>query len=230
MRIVGHIGMRSGSKGVPGKNTRNMLGRPLVDWTIDLMRDHPLISDWVMSTDDAAVYERSISQGALPIGLRPASLAQDDTPKWRVWQHALEVAEKHAGSIDVFVDLDCTHPLRIPEDVTGAIQLFQQEQPDMVMSVCGSRKNPYFNQVEPDENGSLHVVKPLPNGVWSRQQAPTVYDHVGVVYVINKNYLRTAQQLYAGRVLPYVVPMMRSFDIDTEDDWSLVESIMSVGR
>ena len=227
LNIVGHIGMRSGSKGVPGKNTRLLLGKPLVDWSIELIRDHPQISAWMVSTDDEAVYKRSVDQGGLAIGPRPSNLAQDDTPKWLVWQHALEAAEKLVGKVDIFVDIDCTHPLRIPEDVTDAIELFKRESPEMVMSVCESRKNPYFNQVEPDGTGSLRVVKPLPNGIWSRQQAPVVYDHVGVVYVVSASYLRTAQQLYEGRVIPYIVPLIRAFDIDTEDDWRLVERLMS---
>ena len=97
-----------------------------------------------------------------------------------VWQHALEAAEATLGrEVTAFVDLDATLPLRLPADIDGALDLFEAERPDMVMSVCEARKNPYFNLVEPDESGALHVSKPLPGGVWARQAAPTVYEHSG---------------------------------------------------
>ena len=71
-------------------------------------------------------------------------------------------------------DLDCTSPLRLPKDITGALTLFQTAQPDMVMSVCEARKNPYFNLVEPDETGALHVSGPLPGGA-GRVRQPRPY-------------------------------------------------------
>ena len=98
----------------------------------------------------------------------------------------------------------------------------------MVMSCCESRKNPYFNMVELDETGALHVSKPLPGGVWARQNAPVVYDHVGLVYVLDPAYLRRAETIYEGRVIPYIVPPERSLDIDSPFDWVMVEALMQM--
>ncbi|MFT5064803.1 MAG: CMP-N,N'-diacetyllegionaminic acid synthase, partial [Reinekea sp.] len=109
---------------------------------------------------------------------------------------------------------------------TGAIDLFNSAQPDMVMSCCVSRKNPYFNMLETGDDGSLHVSKPLPGHVLSRQAAPKVYDHVGLVYVLKSDYLRTADSLFEGRVIPYEVPESRSLDIDSPLDWEIVEFML----
>lgn len=225
--ILGHIGARKGSKGVPGKNFRPICGKALIDWSLDQLFANPRVGAVVVSTDDEAIYDHAVKRGALAIGLRPAELATDTAPKWGVWQHALAAAEALSGPVSAFLDLDCTSPLRLPEDIDRALDLFLAAHPDMVMSVCEARKNPYFNLVEPDATGALHVSKPLPGGVWARQDAPVVYEHVGVVYVVHPDYLRQAQTIYEGRVIPFVLPAERCHDIDTPYDFRLVEFLLS---
>lgn len=225
--ILGHIGARKGSKGVPGKNFRDLCGKPLIDWSLDQMLESDRVNGVVVSTDDEEIYAHAVKKGALEIGLRPAHLATDAAPKWGVWQHALEAGQAAAGqAVTAFLDLDCTSPLRAPEDIEGALDLFLAEKPDMVMSVCEARKNPYFNLVEPDETGALHVSKPLPGGVWSRQAAPRVYEHAASTYVVDPHYLRCAKTIYEGRVIPFEMPAERCVDIDSPFDFKLVEFLM----
>ncbi len=225
--ILGHIGARKGSKGVVGKNFRDLCGKPLIDWSLDQMLAHPMVDAVVVSTDDEEIYAHSVAKGALNIGLRPAHLATDAAPKWGVWQHALEAGEATVGTpVAAFLDLDCTSPLRLDSDITGALELFSSATPDMVMSVCEARKNPYFNLVEPDDSGALHVSKPLPGGVWARQAAPKVYEHAASTYVVDPAYLRHAKTIYEGRVIPYEMPAERCVDIDSPFDFKLVEFLM----
>ncbi len=224
--IIGHIGARAGSKGVPNKNFRIMHGKHVIDWSLDQLLDHAQIDAVVVSTDSPEIYAHGLARGGLDIGLRPAELATDTAGKFAVWQHALAEVEKQTGPVTGFVDLDCTSPLRLPQDITGAIDLFKADTPDMVMSCCISRKNPYFNILETDATGALKVSKPLPGHVLSRQAAPIVYDHVGLVYVLDPAYLKSAQSLFEGRVIPYLVPEARSLDIDSPLDWDIVEFLL----
>lgn len=224
--IIGHIGVRAGSKGVPGKNFRVMQGKHLIDWSLDQLFACERIDHVVVSTDSVEIYEHAVARGCLAMGLRPAELANDTAGKFNVWQHALGAVEKLVGPVDVFLDLDATSPLRLIEDIEGALDLFAAEAPDMVMSCCVSRKNPYFNMLEVDETGSLHISKQLPGNVVARQQAPMVYDHVGLVYVLRPGYLKTADRLFAGRVIPYLVPEERSLDIDSPLDWEIVAFLL----
>lgn len=224
--IIGHIGAREGSRGVSRKNFRPLCGRPLIDWSLDHLFSAERIDRVVVSTDSEEIYSHALSRGALPIGLRPAHLATDTAAKWNVWQHSLEATEALAGPVDVFVDLDCTSPLRLPEDISSALDLFVAERPDMVMSCCVARKNPYFNLVETDETGALHVSKPLPRSVVARQQAPPVYEHAASTYVIDPGYLRRSESLFEGRVIPYVMPVERCLDIDDEVDFRVVQFLL----
>ena len=225
--ILGHIGARKGSKGVPRKNFREICGKPLIDWSLDQLFAHPQVDAVVVSTDDEEIYAHALAKGALEIGLRPAHLATDGAGKFGVWQHALEVSQPLlAQPVTAFLDLDCTSPLRLPEDITGALALYQHEHPDMVMSCCEARKNPYFNLVEPDASGALHVSKPLPGGVVARQAAPTVYEHAASTYVVAPDYLRRAKGLWDGRVIPYLMPSERCVDIDSPFDFRLVEFLL----
>lgn len=220
--ILGHIGVRKGSKGVPGKNMRDFFGKPLLDWALDDLLTSSLIDRVVVSTDDPDVLDHVAGRGCIDIGLRPAHLATDGAGKWDVWQHALGAVEAQLGPADIFLDLDVTCPLRLPKDIDGALDLFMQEKPDMVMSCSPCRKNPYFNMLEIQDHGGLGVSKPLPGGVVARQQAPTVLEHVGVVYAVRPGYLRRATALFEGKVIPYMVPYDRGLDIDSPEDWDLV--------
>ncbi|MEO1536113.1 MAG: acylneuraminate cytidylyltransferase family protein [Pseudomonadota bacterium] len=224
--IVGHIGVRKGSKGVVGKNFRDFLGKPLIDWSLDQLLAHPRVDHVMVSTDGEDIYDHAIAKGCLEIGLRPAELASDTAAKWDVWQHALGRAEALVGPVTAFLDLDCTSPLRLPEDIDGALDAFFDKTPDMIMSCTEARKNPYFNLVEPDQSGYLHVSKPLPGGVVARQQAPTVWEHAASTYVLDPEYLRRARGIFQGRVLPYLMPTERCLDIDTELDFKIVQHLM----
>jgi CMP-N,N'-diacetyllegionaminic acid synthase len=224
--IIGHIGARKGSKGVPGKNFRDMLGRPLIDWSLDQLLESKRIDAVIISTDDEKIYAHGVAKGAVDIGLRPDDLATDGASKWNVWQHSLQKAEKLIGKVTAFVDLDCTSPLRDPEDIDNALDLFFEEMPDMIMSCCEARKNPYFNLVEPDVTGALHVSKPLGDNVVARQHAPLVYEHAASTYVVAPHYLKSAKFLYGGRVLPYLMPAERCVDIDSELDFRIAEFLL----
>lgn len=224
--IIGHIGARKGSQGVVGKNFRPICGKPLIDWSLDQLFSAPRVDAVIVSTDDEAILAHAVARGAADIGLRPLELATATAGKWGVWQHSLAEAEARFGPVDAFLDLDCTSPLREPDDIDRALALFEAERPDMVMSCCPARKNPYFNLVEPDETGALHVSKPLPGGVVARQQAPVVYEHAASTYVVAPDYLRRASSLFDGRVIPYLMPAERCIDIDDEFDFRVVEFLL----
>jgi CMP-N-acetylneuraminic acid synthetase len=220
------IGARGGSKGLPGKNLRPLLGKPLIAWSIEQAKACPEIGRVVVSTDSDAIAGVAREFGAEVPFMRPAALASDTAGKWAVWQHALEACERHYGApIDVYVDLDCTSPLREVEDISRAIAQFRATGVDAVFSVCEARKNPYFNMLE-IEDGCQRICKPLPKPIVRRQDAPRVLEHVASIYVLSRDYLRRGNGLLSGCTQGYDIGQAKSLDIDSDFDFELVEFLL----
>jgi CMP-N,N'-diacetyllegionaminic acid synthase len=230
MTVLCVIGARGGSQGLPGKNVRLLLGKPLIAWSIEQALATPEIDRVVVSTDSPAIAETARAAGAETPFLRPASLSGPKVGKFQVWQHALGACRSHFGDdYECLVDLDCTNPLRDSTDISAAIAKFRSERvlgADAVFSVCPARKNPYFNLVEPDDAGALRMSKTLPATVLRRQDAPPVYEHVASIYVLAPEYLETAGHLLDGRAVGYDIGVEKSFDIDSEFDLLLIEFLM----
>jgi CMP-N-acetylneuraminic acid synthetase len=159
MKNLCTICMRGGSKGVPNKNLRNLLGKPLMAYTIEKAIESELFEHVVVSTDSEIIAETAKSFGAEAWFLRPPELATDERPKLPVIRHAVLESEKHYGQqFDILTDLDVTSPLREVEDIKGAYQQFVGEDSDVLITASLARKNPYFNMVEIND-GSVNLVK-----------------------------------------------------------------------
>lgn len=226
MNVTCVIGARGGSKGLIGKNSRPLLGKPLIAWSIEQAMECPEITRVVVSTDSDAIADVARSYGAEVPFMRPAELANDTAGKWGVWQHALESCDRHyADPVDLFVDLDCTSPLRDVADISRAIAQFRTSSVDAVFSVCEARKNPYFNMLEVVD-GSLRMCKTLPHPVVRRQDAPQVYEHVASIYVLSPEYLRNGTGLLSGCTQGYDIGVSKSLDVDSQFDFELIEFLM----
>lgn len=226
MNITCLIGARGGSKGLAGKNVRPLLGKPLIAWSIEQAKACPEISRVVVSTDSEIIAEVARSYGAEVPFMRPAELANDTAGKWEVWQHALEACDSHyVEPIDLFVDLDCTSPLRDVEDISKAIAQFRASSVDAVFSVCEARKNPYFNMLEVVD-GCQRICKSLRQPIVRRQDAPKVYEHVASIYVLSPEYLRRGTGLLSGCTQGYDIGAAKSLDVDSQFDFELIEYLM----
>lgn len=224
------IAARGGSKGLPGKNLRPLLGKPLIAWSIRQALDTSEISRVVVSTDDTKIADAARAAGALVPFSRPAELATSEAGKFAVWQHALQASEQKLGeTFDVLIDLDCTGPVRSSADISAAFRQFtvsRSKGVDAVMSVVPARRNPYFNLLEADSGGALRPAKTPGRDVLRRQDAPQCFDAVASIYVLDAEYVRRADGLFAGMVEGFVMQPEQAFDIDDELDFKIVEMIL----
>lgn len=232
MSILCVISARGGSRGVPGKNVRPILGKSLIARAVENALRAPEIERVVVSTDSRAIADAAKGAGAEAPFIRPSELAQSDTGKFQVWQHALAACERHYRErYDLYVDIDCTNPLIEAEDISGAIARFRDiraagKPVDAVFTVAPARRNPYFNLVEPDGSGALRMSKSGDQRVLARQSAPPVFEHVAGVYVLDPEYLRVANHLLDGHAVGYELPPEKALDIDTELDFNIVEFLL----
>lgn len=229
MTCVAFIFARGGSKGLPGKNIKPLLGKPLLHYSIEVAKQVSEITRIFVSTDCDDIANSAIAAGATVIA-RPAELASDTAPEWAAWQHAIDYVRQQHGTFNTFVSLPATSPLRSAEDVSNAIKQLQQGDADLCLAVTPANRNPYFNMVTRGADGEVQLVSQLPNGVHRRQDAPAVYDITTVVYAARPDFIMQHNALFAGRITSIEVPKQRAVDIDDIYDFMLAEAILKVDQ
>lgn len=220
------IPARGGSKGIPRKNIRPLCGRPLLAYTVDcaIAACGSIPGYILLSTDDDEIASVARSLGLKVEYMRPSLLGADTTGSREVMLDAMMWADRHNIVYDCIVLLQPTSPLRTADDVRQAIGLYSPAI-DMVVSVCPSNANPYYNIFECDGRGYLHISKG--DGLYDRRQdCPPVWEYNGAVYVINPESLLQLPMGAFPRRVPYVMPRERSIDLDTPADWNIIEQIM----
>lgn len=227
MTVLCSICARGGSTGVPGKNIRNLLGKPLIVYSIEQALAHDGIDHVVVSTDDPAIAEVARAAGAEVPFMRPAELATSTAPKIPVIEHLVDWWEKAGRDVTTIIDLDPTSPLRAQEDITACLGLLDADT-DVVITGYPAEKNPYFNMVELDAASHARLVKTPEGPVAGRQLAPAVYSMNASIYVWHRHTLNLG--LWNGRTRLHIMPKERSVDIDSEIDFRLVELLMQDQR
>jgi CMP-N,N'-diacetyllegionaminic acid synthase len=228
--VLATICARGGSKGVPGKNLRLLLDRPLIAYTIECARACPALSAMVVSTDDDAVARAAEGCGVEVPFRRPADLATDTAGKLPVILHAARWMEEHRGlRPDVVLDLDVTVPLRAPEDVSACVAELVRGGWDAVVTGYEPERNPYFNMVEMTEDGARPVKSPS-RRIVRRQDAPRVLSVSAAVFAFRRAFLDRGDYIYDGRVGVVEVPRERAVDIDSEMDFAFTEFLMRRSR
>lgn len=230
MKTLCVISARGGSRGLPGKNIRPLLDKPLIVWSIEQALATPEIDRVVVSTDSEEIAKVARAAGAETPFVRPDHLSTSEAGKFDVFKHALTSCEKYYNEeYELFIDLDCTNPLRDVSDISGCISKFRELRKigvDGVFTVCNARKNPYFNLLEPDDKGALKICKKLSSTIVRRQDAPPVYEHVASIYVFSPEYIHTASYLLDGHTEGYDIGSEKSLDVDSDFDFLLIEYLM----
>jgi CMP-N,N'-diacetyllegionaminic acid synthase len=214
---------RAGSKGVPGKNKKILGGIPLIGYTLFAALEVFDVSQICISTDDSEIIEYAESLGLKVPFIRPAHLCGDDAGTYEVLMHAIDYYSNKGLLFKRIVLLQPTSPFRKGKHIREAFHLFRPDL-DMVVSVKKTKANPYFVLFEEDENGFLQKSKK--GDFVRRQDVPEVWEYNGAIYVINAESLKKHKINEFAKVEKYVMDEISSFDIDTQVDWLLAETII----
>lgn len=231
-KILATVCARAGSKGVPGKNTRLLHGKPLILHTIDLAKSLHLFEDIVVSTDSEDIRDLAfMSEVAAPF-LRPAELSTDSAPKIPfVVRHCLLQAEQLMQKrYDTIVDLDPTSPLRSADDVFNALHKFRESGCPNLISATRARKSPYFNLLEYDGSGEIRLSKSQKQIPTSRQTGPHCFDMNASIYIWQRNTLIKEDSIFLNGTELFLMPPERSVDIDEEIDFEFVDYLLNKAR
>ncbi|QKF61910.1 acylneuraminate cytidylyltransferase family protein [Campylobacter curvus] len=225
--ILCTICARGGSKGVKGKNIKELCGKPLIAYTIEQALASNLFRHIVVSTDSDLIADIAVKFGAEVFFKRDTAMASDTAGKLDVIKDAFKRSEAHYNQkFDYEIDLDATAPLRDVSDIKNAFEQFIANDNDNLITAMPSRRSPYFNLVEISQNGEVRLSKQLQNPVLRRQDAPKTYDMNASIYIWKREILLNENSIFLPKTGLYIMLEERSIDIDSELDFKFVESIL----
>ena len=221
---------RSGSRGLPGKNLRPFLGRPLLEWSLEVAERCDSVIRSVL-TSDSDLYLQHTNAFSKAVGLkRPAELAKDDTPMSAVTSHVAKSQEDLPTEFILL--LDPTSPFRNPSEIEKALLLLRERhefvgavsisQPDFNMRWVGVEKGPEEAITRAFAGGNQYV---------SRQQVPPLWRMNGTFYIWRTEFAKRISDpwLERGPHLGIETPEERAFSIDTLKEFELAEALVRMG-
>jgi len=227
MNILCTICARGGSKGVKNKNIKEINNKPLIAYTIEQAKESKMFEHIVVSTDSNDIAKISKEYGAEVFFKRSQEMSNDTAGKLDVIKDAFVRSEKYYNTkFDYLIDLDATAPLRDTKDIQQSFQQFIDNNNDNLITAMPSRRSPYFNLVEIDDNNKIHLSKILDNKILRRQDAPKSYDMNASIYIWKREIILKEESLFLDKTGLYIMPEDRSIDIDSELDFKFVEFIM----
>lgn len=222
MKTVAIIPARGGSKGLPGKSIKPLLGKPLISYTIEAAINSGCFdkNHIFVSTDDETIASIATNTGVqLPNNqLRPPHLAEDATPMGAVLNHCITAL----GLTDtVLVLLQPTSPLRTAKHIQEALKQWHALNNLQATLTSVHAGKPLAWQGLLSETGRWQTVatEPLPD---QRQKAEIPYQLNGAIYIAHSHKL-IQQQITDDPIYGYVLPQSASVDIDTLEDFELAE-------
>lgn len=159
MKRLCSICVRGGSKGVPGKNTRILKGKPLFVHSLKQARQSKIFDFTAVSSDSSEILDLAKRNGADIIVNRPSELASDEAAKLPTIKHCLRQVELSLNTkMDIIIDLDATSPLRNKKDIQGVLRMLEKnDKQTNIITGSKSRRSPYFNLVEVDQHGMVYL-------------------------------------------------------------------------
>lgn len=227
MKSLVVIPARGGSKGIPHKNIKLLNGKPLICYSIDVARQFTTDDNICVTTDDDEIIKVVEEYGLKVPFKRPDYLATDTCGSNEVIQHAYRFFAVKGIQYDAILLLQPTSPFRKVKFLKEAVALYD-DSIDMVTSVKLSSCNPYYDGFEEDADGLLKISKG-DGTIERRQDAPSVWQQNGSIYVINPKSLMEKGLAHFTRIRKYPMSESYSVDLDTMLDWKMAELIIKEG-
>jgi len=200
MSVFGIIPARGGSKGIPRKNIKLLLGKPLIVWSIEAAKESRLIDDFIVSTDDDEITGIAVAAGATVI-MRPPELATDDAT-------TLDVMKHHLTDADTIILLQPTSPVRVNRIIDTALSRFRVVECDTLASGYMSTHVAW--------GGTVHG---------PRQKQKAYFHDDGCIYIFKREVIAAGKWI-GDKPHNMIVPAIYNLEIDTLADFWAVEGIL----
>ena len=229
IRVLGITLARGGSKSVPRKNIKPILGIPVIAYTIAEALRSQFITRYIVSTDDKEIQQVSIEYGAESPFLRPFELSTDRASSVDAMQHAVQWVEEQEGDkYDYVVELMCTNPMKTVEDIDLSISKLIETGADSVIAVHRLEDHHPMRIKKIVEDKIVDFC--LPEKPESRRQdlKPDAYIRSGSIYALKRDHLMLEGRRYgSNHSRPYILAEEKAVNIDTEIDFLIAETMLT---
>lgn len=225
-KVVAIIPARGGSKGVPRKNIRPLMKKPLIAWTIEQANHSRLLSRVIVSTEDEEIAAIARECGADVPFMRPVEYAQDSSPTSEAILHALDSLENMGETYDYITLLEPTSPLRKADDIDRALSLLLASPDHDALISLGEVHTEHPLIIKKIVNGVVYPYLEKSQSIWQRQQVDLAYFPYGVIYAVKVDTYRKHKTFYLENVLPYLIERWQNYEIDDFYDFIVVEAVM----
>jgi len=217
------IPARGGSRRVPGKNIRDLVGRPALAYTVDAALECALFARVIVTTDSEQIADVAVRCGAEVPFLRPAALADDQTPVSAATADALDRVGGDAFANVAQLMPNC--PLRTASDLRTSYETFIESGSVSQISVARFGFQTPWWAVQLD--GDRRMVPVFADRITTRSQdLPELFCPTGAVWWAHTSTLMRARTFHVPERTGWEMPWQRAVDIDTEDDWQLAELLL----
>lgn len=224
MKNIAIIPARSGSKGLPNKNIRNLNGKPLLAYSIECAIESNMFDKVFVSTDSSDYANIAMQYGADASFLRSKEMSTDCANTWDAVREVLDNFESVGQFYDNIMLLQPTSPLRTAEDIMNAFELFVDKKANAVESVVEMEHSPIWSNVLP-EDGNMDCFEKEEYKHVPRQELPVYYRLNGAIYLLKRSEL-DKENMFSDKCYAYIMPQDRSIDIDTEFDFKYCEILL----
>lgn len=227
MKILVVIPARGGSKRIPNKNIKQLGGKPLICWTLDLIKSTSYDVDIIVSTDDIEIAKIAQEKNIFVPWLRPEDLSTDTSSTVDVVLHSLNWYQLNKGTVDGILVLQPTSPFRSIIDIEKGLELFKINNFKTVIGVSKSVTHPAWC-FSLANNGELEPVIDRIGLSLRSQDLKPVYEVNGSFYLISPKELISQKSFFSNSLIPLLIDdAHRAIDIDTELDWLFAETILN---
>lgn len=228
--MIYFIPARSGSERVKGKHHKNLGGKPLINWTFDILdagKDNVLVS-----SDDEEILKQARKRKFKAVKRPPHLCGSASKMSDVLFYHANDFRE---GPVCVLYP---TSPLRTRKHVDEATSLWgkivdQRVGQDFVlMSVAGVGHRPY-GLMDIGKHGELELHDKTGMDYYRGQDTPTLYRANGAIYVIPSGLIREKKinsQLFGERTFPFTMDKLSSLEVDDEADFQIMDSLLAAHK
>ena len=227
MRNLAIIPARSGSKGLKDKNIKELLGKPMIGYSIEAALDSGVFDEVMVSTDSEIYAAIAKECGASVPFLRSESNASDGATSWDTVREVLEGYKKLGKEFDTVCLLQPTSPLRVAQDIVSAYEIYEDKNANTVIGVCETEHSPLWENTLPEDGAMDEFISK--DDSLRRQLLPTYYRINGAMYIVKVEKILESNDIYE-KSYAYVMPTSRSIDIDTELDFIIAEKVMEYYR